>query len=198
MREHASREERFIVYLEQLRDRDDRAALAACRRGLGNAPGTALCMAPFVEPWVRGLRKWERCCYYLVAALFASHPGRRLIHDGAPQRKNSRRNLGHVFAGVVDAYTSEGVQSESARKRLERRFTALLNAHSEDLPRRLRHAISLAKSQHVPVDYLTLLRDLRFWESESHWVQQRWAAAFWAGNTSAGAAETQTYRQDDE
>ena len=192
MTDHASREERFILYLEQLRDRDDRAALAALRRGLGKPPGTALSMAPFVEPWVRGLKKWERWCHYLVAALFASHPGERRARNDVPEPENSRRNLGHAFAAVADAYTKDGVQPDNARKRLERRFTVLLNAHSEDLPRHLRYAISLAKSEHVVVDYLTLLRDLRFWDNESRWVQQRWAAAFWAGNGSAEADETHT------
>ncbi len=192
MADHVPREEQFILYLERLRDREDRAALAALRRGLGKSPGTALGMAPFVEPWVHGLKRWERCCYYMVASFFASHPGRREIEHAARDRKNGRRNLGHAFVGVVNACTKDGAQPESARKRVERHFTALLNAHCEDLPRRLRHAVSLARSHDIPVDYLTLLRDLRFWDNDSRWVQQRWAAAFWGGGHG------QTCRQDDD
>ena len=94
-----------------------------------------------------------------------------------------------MFAGIAGAHVRTGASLEEARRRLERRFAALLGAHVDDLPRHLRHAVYLAKSENVPVDYVTLLRDLRHWDSERHWVQQRWAASFWAGNATREHAD---------
>ena len=42
----------FITYLEELRDREDRGALAALRRGLGQPPGSAVEMYRYVVPWL--------------------------------------------------------------------------------------------------------------------------------------------------
>ncbi len=177
-----SREQRFVEYLQGLKDRQDRGSLAALRRGLGKAPGTVLSMAPFVEGWVGGLNDWDRGRFYLVASLFASYPGVRRTGSAIPQCAPGQRNFGGVFAGIVSAYIRNGTGPRDAQKRVERRFMALLNAHAEDLPRHLRHAVSLAKSENVPIDYVTLLKDLRYWDGDKRWVQQRWAGSFWAAN----------------
>ena len=194
MTDQPSREERFIAFLEGLQRRGDRGALAALRRGLGKPPGTVLSMAPFVEPWVQSQR--ERPCYYLVAALFASHPAAERA-EPEHQQPTVRPNLGSVFDRIVNAYVRGGTSREDALKRVERRFTALLNAHSEDLPRHLRHAISLARSQAVPVDYVALLRDLRYWDSDDRRVQQRWATSFWGREAAPGTDETDAEVQDE-
>ncbi len=173
-----SREQRFVEHLQGLKHREDRGSLAALRRGLGKAPGTVLSMAPFVEGWVGGLKEWDRSRFYLVAALFASYPCENRTGPRTPRRAN----FGAVLAGIVSAYVRDGTSPRDAQKRVERRFTALLNAHAEDLPRHLRHAVSLAKSENVPIDYVTLLEDLRYWDSDKRWVQQRWAASFWTAN----------------
>src|SRR5690606_39576463 len=43
---------RFIASLEALADRQDRGALAALRRGLGNKPGEVADVYPYVLPWL--------------------------------------------------------------------------------------------------------------------------------------------------
>lgn len=184
---NSNRDGRFISSLEKLRDQENRGALAALRRGLGKRPGTELAMAPYVE-WIKP-EPWERPRYYLIAALFGCLPGPK--SEGKPDHKlmKDRPNIGDAMDGIVGVYAGEDksgepedVRREKARKRVERRFTALLNAHPDDLPRQLMRVVSLAKSKEVPVDYRRLLRDLRYWESDTKWVQMQWAASFWSGS----------------
>lgn len=186
----ANKTSAFINYLHSLRDREDRGALAALRRGLGKPPGTVFSMAPYVEPWVAKSSDRDRRLYYLVATLFASHPGVKRTTIGEEESTDRyQRNMGDVFASVARADKRPDEKYEDSVRRTERRFVALLNADSEDFPQHLRHAVSLAKSKGVGVDFAALLSDLRAWDSDSRWVQQRWAASFW-GNRSLEVPET--------
>jgi CRISPR system Cascade subunit CasB len=63
---------------------------------------------------------------------------------------------------------------------VERRFVALLNSHRDDLPNRLRHAVSLLRAPGVPVDWAQLLRDIQSWDHPDRFVQVQWARSFWA------------------
>ncbi|MDD3925473.1 MAG: type I-E CRISPR-associated protein Cse2/CasB [bacterium] len=177
-----SRDGNFIEFLESLRDNKNRMALAVLRRGLGRPPGTVLSMSPYIETFRP--EPWQRAWYYLVAALFASYPGPEPSRKPDPLSMKERQNIGVTMDGIVHAYVLEGkgMNKDDARKRVERRFMALLNSHPDDLPRHLMHAISLAKSKDVPVDYRRLLRDLQYWTSENKWVQLQWAASFWGGS----------------
>ncbi len=159
--------ERFVDYLLSLEERKDRGALAALRRGLERPPGTAPEMYRYVVPWSNGeSSRWRENVYYVVAALFAHHP----IHWG--RDKEARSNLGDSFARLRRA---EGVSEEG----VERRFTALLSVHTKDLHVHLRHAVSLLKSKGIPVDWVRLLDDLRYWGHEDRLIQRNWARAFW-------------------
>ena len=62
----------FITYLESLRE--NRGALAALRRGLGQTPGTVPAMYPYIVRWlpVEPAVQYE-AALYLVACLFAYH-----------------------------------------------------------------------------------------------------------------------------
>jgi CRISPR type I-E-associated protein CasB/Cse2 len=63
----------FVTYLED--KREERAVLAALRRGLGQTPGTVADMYPYVVPWLReDAPPWREAAYYTIAALFAYHP----------------------------------------------------------------------------------------------------------------------------
>ena len=152
----------FVDYLCELARRDDRGALAHLRRGLGGPPGTAVEMFPYVVPWLPAQgRRWQQDAHFLVAALFAMHPA----HDP------NIGSLGSTLRRLAHAANSEDST--------ERRFVALLNTHRDDLFRPLRHAVSLAKSHNVPVDYAMLLQHVQHWANEDRWVQRRWAADFW-------------------
>ncbi len=164
--EHSqSRAEAFVSYLEGLRAREDRAALAALRRGLGKPPGAAAETYPYVVPWIEGLSREEQDAYFLLAALFASHPD-----------PGGEGGMGRVLRAVYEA-SDRTERTES----IEKRFVGLLNAHPEELPIHLRHAVALARSRPVPIpiDWLRLLRDLRGFGHPDRYVQRRWAVEFW-------------------
>ena len=154
-----SRSEEFVQYLD--RRREDRAVLAALRRGLGHAPGTVADMYPYVVPWLSvDTPPWEETAFYVVAALFAYHPD-----------PGGSGNMGHHFARARTAMGEETA--------IERRFTVLLSAHPDDLDFHLRQAVSFLKSKDVPVNWQQLLVDLLAWSHPDGYVQRRWARAFW-------------------
>lgn len=159
-----SQEHPFVAYLETLAE--ERAALAALRRGLGQPPGTVPDMFPYVirrMPDSVDPGSWEENAYYLVAALFALHPD-----------KGSGANLGAHFAHTLDPNPDHNVA-------VERRFTALLTAHPDDLSFYLRQAISFLKSKEVPVNWHQLMWDVRDWGHPDRRtrVQKQWANRFW-------------------
>ena len=172
-----NREHQFVTYLETLAE--DRAALAALRRGLGQPPGTVPDMFPYV---VRRLPdsvypgSWNESAYYLIAALYAYHP--MGATDG---------NLGNHFRRTLDP------QNDDRNQATERRFTALLPAHPDDLHYYLRQAISFLKSKDdVPINWHQLMWDVRDWgDSERRTgVQKRWATQFWRRKTEAKSEPT--------
>jgi len=149
----------FVEYLESLRD--DRGVLAALRRGLGQPPGTVASMYPYVVPWLADdAPPWQETAHYLIAALFAYHSA-----------AGGAGNMGSHFARAREP------RGEDAA--IERRFTALLAAHSDDLDFYLRQAVSFLKSKEVPVNWHQLLSDLQAWDHPDRYVQKQWARAFW-------------------
>lgn len=172
----ATREEAFVGYLKGLSERGDRAALAALRRGLGKEPGAE------IDAYKHVLRfnppEREEQWYCLVAALFALHPGDG--QSGGTQRPRLT-NFGASLSRLWQ-------KREAGRDGVERRFVALLNAHRDDLPDKLRHSVGLLRTEEIPVDWLRMIRDLRGWEADSRWVQRSWARAFWGSAALAGNA----------
>lgn len=163
----------FVSYLEALRDRKDRAALAKLRRGLGKKVPPAT-MYPYVVPFLP-VDGRDHQSYFLVGALFALHP------EAGPR--------GATFGAAFRRVWTESDRSDSVAKR----FTGLLAADADDVGGHLRHAVSLAKSRGVPVDYHRLHRDLHYWDHPKRFVQLDWARDFWRtaregsnGNESKG------------
>ena len=106
----------------------------------------------------------KESAFYLVAALFALHP--------------QSTEFGNMGAHMAKTRT------ESGEDALERRFTALLSAHPDDLPDYLRQAISFLKSKEEPVNWTQLLWDLQSWDKRDDpktSVQKKWARSFWGG-----------------
>ena len=149
----------FVEYLEGLRE--DRGALAALRRGLGQPPGTVADMYRYVVPWLPDeASRRQEAVYYLLAALFGSHPA-----------EGGTGNMGNHFARTCE--------SGSDNTAIERRFTALLAAHRDDLDTYLRQAVSFLRSKEVPINWHRLFYDLQHWGYENHPVQREWARDFW-------------------
>ncbi|HVN56603.1 MAG TPA: type I-E CRISPR-associated protein Cse2/CasB [Anaerolineaceae bacterium] len=150
----------FIQYLQSLAEAQDRGALSALRRGLGRPPGTVPEMYRYVEPRLAQKRSAaQESASYLIASLFAFHP-----------LSTSKGNLGAHLASTL---------SPGGKDALERRFTALLAAHPDDLADALRQAISFLKSKDVPVNWNQLYWDVQRWDNEDRQVQKEWARAFW-------------------
>lgn len=150
----------FLNRLQELAQKEERGALAVLRRGLGQPPGMAAEMYRYVEPFLPQARsRTQEAAYYLVAALFALHskPG----------------GVGNFGAQMALA------RSEGGEDALERRFTALLSAHPDDLPDTLRQSVSFLKSKEIPVNWNQLFWDLQNWDDEDRRVQKKWASAFW-------------------
>ena len=154
----------FVEYLQKLRDRDDRAALASLRKGVGKPPGTVVEMFRYVVPFTgEKTTRWDQDMHFIVGSLFALHP-----------LKGGSGNFGNVFRRIKGKTDSDSVEG---------RFMALLNCHEDQLQNHLRHAVSLAKSKDVPVNWNELFRELRSWRHPDRWVQRRWAESFWGGPT---------------
>ena len=159
----------FIRRLQELATNQDRGALAALRRGLGRPPGAAAEMFRYVEPWLPERRSADQeAAYYLIASLFAMHP--KSVSEG---------NLGQHLASI---------RKEGADDALERRFSALLAAHPDDLPNYLRQAVSMLKSKETPINWDQLLRDVQAWDAPDRRVQKAWARAFWGKSNHTPAS----------
>ena len=169
-----SRMEAFVARLKKLDSNGDRGALAHLRRGLGRAPGEAVEMLPLVAPFLPK-ESYDDWIYFTVAALFASHPCQ------------SGLAMGRAYARLITATDSDSV---------ERRFMQLLDSDAEDLPGKLRHAVSLLKAHDIPLDYSQLLYDLLHWTHENRFIQRIWAMDFWGGVDKYSGADAQTKSDD--
>ncbi|NLG51543.1 MAG: type I-E CRISPR-associated protein Cse2/CasB [Chloroflexi bacterium] len=163
----------FVIHLQSLAQREDRAALAVLRRGLGQPPGTVAAMYPYVVRWLPddvGARL--EAVYYTIAALYALHP-----------MPGGGGNLGASLRRIPGSEENPAI---------ERRFTALLAAHSDDLAGYLRQAVSLLKSKEVPIDWSQLMADIQRWNHPARIVQKEWARAFWGrANAEQNPTENQ-------
>ena len=157
------KDEVFVSHLEGYIERNDRAALAHLRRGLGKEPGTAMEIFPYIPWWITN--KYNEDAYFLIASLVGLYPTR--------SKGDRFNNLGKSLSRIKDASDS-----------IEKRFTALLNANEEDLSDHLRQIIGLLKSNDVPINWLVLLKDIKKWSHEKKFVQKNWARGFWGNRDS--------------
>ena len=164
------KEDRLISYLKNLEKRQDRAALAHLRRGLGKPPKTAMEMFPYLGQFLSHETKprYENAVF-IIAALFAYYP------DAPP-------NVGNLGASLR--------QLNDDSKSIEKRFVALLNAEAEDLPYYLRQIIGLLRAKEIAVNWEQLFKDVQNWDNDKRFVQRKWAEKFW-GNYNNNNQEKQ-------
>jgi len=155
----------FVESLEDLVKKGDRAGLATLRKGLGKEPGTVTEMYKYVYSRIPGqTNPFDEKIYFLTASLFA------LWHQGKQKLEGDfEGDLGKTFRQV-----NKKMESESIKER----FTAIINSHFDDLFNHLRHAVSLAKSKDVPVNWSFLLEDLKWWNNDDKRVQKKWMKSF--------------------
>lgn len=170
-----SREQRFISRLVDLAARRDRATLAALRRGVGRSPGETPEAARAFYRLLPGEVGRAENDYWLVATLFSLHPS--ATTEAADKRKptlaDSLARLGHA----------DGAKSNAA----ERMLMVLLRAERDELAHHLRRAVLLLRAGGISVGWEQLLHDLRWWNTPSSSVQQRWARDFWVAESDAAS-----------
>jgi CRISPR system Cascade subunit CasB len=169
----------FIAELQKLLGGDsnqrEAGTLAKLRRGLTEHPGER---DTWVYAHLGGASPEHEEPGALIASLFA------LWHQGGRGRaQRAPDSFGGSFGRLRAVTGSESV---------EKRFAGLIDSHPDDLPTKLRHAVTLLRSKEVPVDWEQLLRDLLSWRAEKRPVQRRWARHFWT-RTAAGSPEGRTH-----
>jgi CRISPR system Cascade subunit CasB len=151
----------LIVFLEA--HAEDRAMLAALRRGLGQPPGGAPDMFPYVVPFVG---QWNEAELYLVASLFGLHP--------------LSTTTGNMGAHIKDFSRAKKFGRVDDDEATTKRFVQLLRYSRDAIDTPLRQQINLLKAQSVPVNWHQLLYDMQYWGHEDRFVQRNWASAFWS------------------
>lgn len=121
--------------------------------------------------------------FLLVAALYALHdaPNPRMTPRqpaATPQPADARKNLGWSYARAV---ASGAMRAQIAADHV----SALAMLDLDALYRQLPGAISLLRSQKIPVHWPVLLRDLTRWPQWADDVRIEWVRAFHAPTTAA-------------
>lgn len=184
MRRPSHRQRSFIERLNERERQEDRAALAALRRGLGKTAGAVAETHQYIAPWLPNAENqyapWvqaDQDAYYLIGSLFALHPKQ----DAWSEQRDSRSmNLGWSFRRLSEANDSGSI---------EKRFAALLNSHRDYLATHLQGAVSLLKAHETPVNWAQLLVDIQDWDDDGRTVQRGWAQAYWGGGGAASDSE---------
>lgn len=145
---------------------DDRAMLAELRRGLGRNPGEAAGMFPYVLPYVSNPR--QEGDLFLIASLFALHP-----------LSAKSGNLGDHLR----AYAQEVGDDTSTTRRL----IQLLSLRRPALDSPLRQHISMLKAKDIAVNWHQLIFDVQYWSHDDHFVQKKWASAYWRSPSQSPA-----------
>ncbi|OUN01218.1 MAG: type I-E CRISPR-associated protein Cse2/CasB [Firmicutes bacterium ZCTH02-B6] len=169
----------FIEWLQELVKKQDRARLAALRRGMLLEPSQFYELFSLVPPrFLEGATTKELQIRLMVAILFASHQGSFPAEENAGRRRNLGASLRLLALKKAGGNLEPDKELPEA---LKRRLDALLAARSEDLFHHLRQVIRLLKSEEIPVDWEQLLLDLRHWDREDRRVQWNWSRSFYVG-----------------
>lgn len=168
----------FIGHLRHLFGREDgdgRAARAALRSGVGKEPGEAPRMFPYLARYLQEDKGARVRAMFLTAALFAKH-----------DKFESGVNLGKALNKVVKSgkFSEDGV---------ERRFTAALDAHPDDLPRHVEGLVSLCESAGVGLDWYRFYGDMKTLLGDREEIQvnvkTKLAKDFWSRAADEGHAQ---------
>ncbi|MEU3466134.1 type I-E CRISPR-associated protein Cse2/CasB [Streptomyces sp. NPDC006733] len=125
--------------------------------------------------------------YLLIAALYAVHdapnPRTSTQRTAVPARPvDGRRNLGWSYARAA---AIGAMRPETAASNLSYVAQLDLDGLYRDLPA----AVSLLRSQQVPVQWPVLLRDLTRWPRWAEDVRIEWARAFYTPTTTPAIEE---------
>jgi CRISPR system Cascade subunit CasB len=150
----------FITALERL----DNAGRARLKRNAGRSLHEARDVHRiFYRALPYEVAGREEAIYFLVATLYPLADSR-----------NDQRSLGATLRAVRQSRASESI---------DRRFQALLDSNSENLPFRLRQAVRLAAASDQSIDWRRLLNDLLNWDHPDRYVQLQWARDYFTDHS---------------
>jgi CRISPR system Cascade subunit CasB len=159
----------LVDELVRLADRNNpnRAVLAHLRRGLDHPLAHVLSRVGWLFCRVPESRK-DNLLHVaaLVAGLFAWVKGDCLHVRGV--------NFGAAFGANLPL---------EQKQQREKRFIDLLDTDSEELPYKLRQAITLIAREGGRLDWVMTLDHLHHWSHPDRWVQKEWAKGFWEIST---------------
>lgn len=166
------------------RIRDDPAALAACRRGVGKHPFDVPAMWPYLAPALdaipeaqTGRRAIEVACHHALA-LYATHQQSRPEPMHVREPGGRRDSLGRACRQLSAALERKRRSAEG----VTRRFLAAATADSVgELIGHLRGLIPQLREHRIPLDYVQLAQDLAAWHRPDRraWVRRRWGLDFY-------------------
>lgn len=185
----------FLAALGKL----ERGPLAELRRSLSFGPGegrngqsyflTGLIYERLPE-WYRG--GWGMNAAFLVAGLYAlverphsdakagekNDDSSKTTKPGKPSFRSLGQDMGRLY------------RDQEGRPSTEKRFLALLDADEEQLPDRLRQAITLLNAGDISPEWAQLLNDVLSWNQpeQRNRVRDRWARAFYQPEAAATPA----------
>ena len=142
--------------------------MAIFRRGLSERAADIEKMQRYLHRFMRESdaphERWHEQSVFLIASLFA-------LYRNSPETND--RNMGDHFADARGKATSP--------EAVERRFSALLSAHHEDLPVYLRRAVTFLRSQDKGINWPGLLQDIWDWphHTRGEKVRREWSRHFW-------------------
>ncbi len=110
-----------------------------------------------------------------IAGLFATHP-----------EETSTGNFG-ATCKAIEQQRHENQGDDNRLTPTERRFQHLLTADRKEIKGRVLRVVLMAKSQGVPINYVKLAPDLKYWPSER--TKNEWATAFWSPAVSSISEE---------
>lgn len=164
----------FLARLGRL----DPGGLAQLRRAAGQpmaeARGAYSVFFTLLPQSIERARDHER--YFLVATLYAL-----TTRGGEHDRQRGGMSLGTALGRVRQAQLAATGQRVDARTSLDRRFAALCDADTDQLPFRLRQIVRLLYAQSQTLDWERLLRDLDAWEHPENYIQRRWMREYYVG-----------------
>ncbi len=173
----------FISRLIDLKNKDDRGALATIRRSFTRSETDFNVLAVIGKYMPGDLSIREIRTHMLVAGLFSINP----VHSDKEY---------FDFGATLSSLRAELQNSNSGADGLERKFSSLLNSEIDDLPFKLRQLMRFIAGKNIPVNYHILLSDLLRWGASDKYVQLGWARSFWSGRSDH--AENGGMKSDDE
>lgn len=153
----------LLDYLQKLKERDNRGALADLRCTLVESRKHRAW--PLLASFGGIGEKHPERVIQTIAGLFAHHP-----------LPTATGNMGDTCRGLM----SDDERAEYLQERkigpMTRRFQHLLAASHDEVCKRTVRVVLYAKSKELPVNYEQLLHDLRYWSDS---VRVQWAKSFY-------------------